>query len=48
MALLGLVRTSNNGGGVLNAMPGTATNGLPEKITYANGYGLVRVNMINR
>ena len=48
MALLGLVRTSNNGGGALNAMPGTATNGLPEKITYANGYGLVRVNMINR
>ena len=46
--MLGIVRSSSNGGGVLNQMPGTATKGLPEKITYSGGYALVRVNLINR
>lgn len=46
--LLNLVRSPSNGGGPLNQMPGTATGGLPEKLSYSNGYGLVRVNLITR
>lgn len=46
--LLGLVRSASNGGGELNQMPGTATKGMPDKIAYSGGYGLVRVNLINR
>lgn len=46
--LLNLVRSPSNGGGALNQMPGTANGGVPEKISYSGGYGLVRVNLINR
>lgn len=46
--LLNLVRSPSNGGGALNAMPGTANGGVPEKLSYSNGYGLVRVNLITR
>lgn len=46
--MLGQVRSPSNGGGALNQMPGTANGGVPEKMSYANGYGLVRVNLITR
>lgn len=46
--LLNLVRSPSNGGGALNQMPGTANGGVPEKLSYSNGYGLVRVNLITR
>ncbi len=41
--LLERVRTAQNGASVLEAMPGTATAGLPDVITYSGGYGLVRI-----
>lgn len=38
------VRTSATGpGGVLDAMPGTATAGLPDVVTYSGGYGIARI-----
>ena len=46
--LLNYVRTPSNGGGPLNKMPGTANGGVPEKLSYSGGYGLVRVNLITR
>lgn len=46
--LLNLVNSPSNGGGVLNQMPGTANGGVPEAISYSGGYGLIRVNLINR
>ena len=47
-SLLKLTRTSSAGGHDLDKMPGTATGGLEHKIAYSNGYGLVRINLINR
>lgn len=47
-SLLKLVRTSSAGGHDLDKMPGTATKGAEHKVAYSNGYGLVRVNLINR
>jgi len=41
--LLERVRTARNGVSPLQAMPGTATGGLPDAVTYSNGYGLVRI-----
>ncbi len=41
--LLERVRTAQNGVSTLEAMPGTATAGLPDVITYSGGYGLVRI-----
>lgn len=46
--MLKWVRSSSAGGSELDKMPGTATNGLVDKISYSGGYGLVRVNLINR
>lgn len=46
--MLGLVRTADNGGGVLNQMHGTATQGKHHAISYSGGHSLVRVNLINR
>lgn len=47
-SLLKLTRTSSAGGHDLDKMPGTATGGKEHKIAYSNGYGLVRINLINR
>lgn len=47
-SMLKYVRTSSNGGGELNKMPGSATDGVGHKLSYSGGYGLVRVNLINR
>lgn len=47
-SLLKLVRTSSAGGNPLDKMPGTATGGIVDKLAYSNGYGLVRINLINR
>lgn len=41
--LLDRVRTAQNGVSVLEAMPGTATVGKSDTITYSGGYGLVRI-----
>ncbi len=41
--LLEKVRTAQSGTSAMEAMPGTSTAGLPDTITYANGYGLVRI-----
>lgn len=42
--LLERVRTSDRGpGGVLDQMPGTATEGLPDVVTYSGGYGIARI-----
>lgn len=42
--LLERVRTSDRGpGGVLDEMPGTATAGLPDVVTYSGGYGIARI-----
>lgn len=46
--LLGLVRTRYNGFGDLEKMPGTATEGKSDTLTYSGGYGLVRINLILR
>ena len=45
------VRTAYEGLGDLDKMPGTATSGLPDNISYAGGTaakGVVRINLINR
>ena len=45
------VRTAYDGLGDLDKMPGTATSGLPDNISYAGGSaatGVVRINLINR
>lgn len=41
--LLERVRTAQNGVSVLEAMPGTATQGKSDAVTYSGGYGLVRI-----
>ena len=41
--LLERVRSASVGTNVLEAMPGTATGGLPDVVTYSNGYGLIRI-----
>ncbi len=45
------VRTAYQGLGELDKMPGSASSGLPDNITYAGGTaakGVVRINLINR
>ena len=45
------VRTAYQGLGVLDKMPGSASAGLPDTITYAGGTalkGVIRINLINR
>ena len=45
------VRTAYQGLGDLDKMPGSASGGLPDNITYAGGTaakGVVRINLINR
>jgi hypothetical protein len=45
------VRTAYSGLGVLDKMPGSASAGLPDNISYAGGTalkGVVRINLINR
>lgn len=46
--LLEWVRTRYNGFGELEKMPGTATGGKSDTLTYSGGYGLVRINLILR
>lgn len=46
--LLDKVRTQYNGFGELEKMPGSATGGKPDVLTYSGGYGLVTFNLINR
>ena len=41
--LLNRVRTAQNGTSVLQAMPGTATGGRSDAVTYSAGYGVVRI-----
>jgi hypothetical protein len=43
--LLNLVRTRSNDFGELEKMPGTATGGKSDTLTYSGGYGLVRINL---
>lgn len=46
--LLDKVRTQYNDFGELEKMPGTATGGKSDTLTYSGGYGLVRINLQNR
>lgn len=46
--LLNQVRTRYTEFGELEKMPGSATEGKPDTITYSGGYGLVTINLINR
>jgi len=46
--LLGQVRTRYDSFGELEKMPGTATEGKPDTLTYSGGTGLVTINLINR
>jgi len=46
--LLDQVRTRYTEFGELEKMPGSATEGKPDTITYSGGYGLVTINLINR
>lgn len=46
--LLDQVRTRYSEFGELEKMPGTATGGKPDTLTYSGGYGLVTINLINR
>lgn len=41
--LLNRVRTAQNGTSTLQAMPGTATAGRSDAVTYSAGYGIVRI-----
>jgi hypothetical protein len=41
--MLDKVRTADRGPSELDAMPGTATQGKSDTITYSNGYGLIRI-----
>jgi hypothetical protein len=43
--LLDRVRTRYNNFGELEKMPGTATEGKSDTLTYSGGYGLVRINL---
>lgn len=43
--LLDRVRTRATGFGELEKMPGTATEGKSDTLTYSGGYGLVRINL---
>lgn len=45
---LELVRTRHTEFGELEKMPGTATEGKPDVLTYSGGTGLVTINLINR
>lgn len=45
---LDLVRTRYSEFGELEKMPGTATDGKPDVLTYSGGTGLVTINLINR
>lgn len=47
-SMLKWVRSSSAGGHELDKMPGTATGGVSDKLAYSGGYGLVRINLINR
>lgn len=46
--LLDQVRTRYTEFGELEKMPGSATEGKPDTLTYSGGYGLVTINLINR
>ncbi len=46
--LLNQVRTRYDNFGELEKMPGTATDGKPDTLTYSGGTGLVTINLINR
>lgn len=46
--LLNQVRTRYTEFGELEKMPGSATEGKPDSMTYSGGYGLVTINLINR
>lgn len=46
--LLNQVRTRHENFGELEKMPGTATGGSPDSMTYSGGFGLVTINLINR
>lgn len=47
--MLDKVRSPTAGvGGILDNMPGTATAGLPDQVTYAGGYGIVNINLQGR
>lgn len=46
--LLDQVRTRYTEFGELEKMPGTATGGKSDTLTYSGGYGLVTINLINR
>lgn len=46
--LLEKVRTRHTELGELEKMPGTATEGKPDQLTYSGGYGLVTINLTTR
>jgi len=46
--LLDQVRTRYSDFGELEKMPGSATLGQPDSLTFSGGYGLVTINLINR
>jgi hypothetical protein len=46
--LLHMVRTRHTEFGELDKMPGTATEGKPDSLTYSGGYGLVTINLTTR
>ena len=46
--LLEKVRTRHDEFGELEKMPGTATEGKPDTMTYSSGYGLVTINLTTR